>query len=126
MIHPLAGVLSAYGMGLADLVELRQRSLGGGALEAVLAELETEAVAALTAQGVERPDVLRRAALRYEGSDTALEVPVSGDMRADFEAAHRQRFGFVAPETAVVVETAIVEAVGRTERSPATPSPVQP
>ena len=110
MIHPLAGVLSAYGMGLADLVELRQRSLGGGELETVLAGLEAEAVAALAAQGVERPDVLRRAALRYEGSDTALEVPVSGDMRAAFEAAHKQRFGFVAPETAVVVETASVEA----------------
>ena len=110
MIHPLAGVLSAHGMGLADLVELRQRSLGGGELEAVLAELEEEAVEALQAQGVARPEVLRRTALRYEGSDTALEVPVSGDMRADFEAAHEQRFGFTAPETAVVVETAIVEA----------------
>jgi 5-oxoprolinase (ATP-hydrolysing) len=110
MIHPLAGVLSAYGIGLADLVELRQRSLGGEALEAVLTELEAEAVGALAAQGVEAPVVLRRAALRYEGSDTALEVPVSGEMRADFEAAHKQRFGFVAPETAVVVETAIVEA----------------
>ncbi|WP_395613489.1 hydantoinase B/oxoprolinase family protein [Allosphingosinicella sp.] len=110
MIHPLAGVLSAYGIGLADLVELRQRSLGGSDLDAVLAELEAEAVAALAAQGVETPVVLRRAALRYEGSDTALEVVVSGDMRADFEAAHKQRFGFVARETAVVVETAIVEA----------------
>jgi 5-oxoprolinase (ATP-hydrolysing) len=109
MIHPLAGVLSAYGMGLADLVELRQRSLGGEALETVLAALEAEAVAALVAQGVARPEVLRRAALRYEGSDSALEVPVSDHMRADFEAAHLQRFGFAAPETAVVVETAIVE-----------------
>src|SRR5207237_139028 len=74
MIHPLAGVLSAYGMGLADLVELRQRSLSGDELEAALAALEAEAVAALAAQGVEAPEVLRRAALRYEGSDTALEV----------------------------------------------------
>lgn len=110
MIHPLAGVLSAYGIGLADLVELRQRSLAGGELAAVLAELEAEAVAALGAQGVEQPEVLRRAALRYAGSDTVLEVAVSDDMRADFEAAHKQRFGFIAPETAVVVETAIVEA----------------
>jgi 5-oxoprolinase (ATP-hydrolysing) len=63
MIHPLAGVLSAYGMGLADMVELRQRSLGGGALEPVLAELEEQAVAALRAQGVAEPEVRRRAAL---------------------------------------------------------------
>ncbi len=75
----------------------------------MLAELEAEAVAALAAQGVETPVVLRRAALRYEGRYGAGSAGV-GIMRADFEAAHLQRFGFIAPETAVVVETAIVEA----------------
>jgi len=112
MIHPLAGVLSAYGMGLADMVELRQRSVGGEALEAVLAELAGEAEAGLRAQGVEAVDLKRRAALRYEGSDSSLEVE-AGEfeaMRAAFEDAHRTRFGFVSPETAVVVETAVVEA----------------
>ena len=112
MIHPLAGVLSAYGMGLADLVELRQRSIGGEALEAVLDELAAEAEAALRGQGVEAVELKRRAALRYEGSDSSLEVE-AGEfeaMRAAFEEAHRTRFGFVSPETAVVVETAIVEA----------------
>jgi 5-oxoprolinase (ATP-hydrolysing) len=113
MIHPLAGVLSAYGMGLADMVELRQRTLAGADLKAVLAELEAEAVGALEAQGVETPEIIHRAALRYEGSDSSLEVPVSDHMRADFEAAHKARFGFSASETEVVVETAIVEAVGR-------------
>ena len=114
MIHPLAGVLSAYGMGLADLVELKQRSVGGEALEAVLAELADEAAAALEAQGVEAVEIERRAALRYDGSDSSLEVEVGPfeAMRAAFEDAHRVRFGFVSPETAVVVETAIVEAVG--------------
>jgi len=116
MIHPLAGVLSAYGMGLADMVELRQRTLAGRDLEAVLGELEAEAAAALKAQGVEAPDILRRAALRYEGSDSALEVPVSDHMREDFEAAHKLRFGFIAPETEVVVETATVEAKSSPER----------
>ncbi|HZF93392.1 MAG TPA: hydantoinase B/oxoprolinase family protein [Allosphingosinicella sp.] len=115
MIHPLAGVLSAYGMGLADTIELRQRSLGGGALEPVLEALEAEARAALGAQGVAEVEVLRRAALRYEGSDTALEVEAAGfeEMKAAFEAAHRQRFGFLMEGTGVVVETAVVEAVGR-------------
>jgi 5-oxoprolinase (ATP-hydrolysing) len=114
MIHPLAGVLSAYGMGLADLVELRQRSVGGEALEDVLAELAAGAEAALKAQGVERVELRRRAALRFEGSDSSLEVE-AGEleaMRAAFEEAHRTRFGFVSPETPVVVETAVVEAVG--------------
>jgi 5-oxoprolinase (ATP-hydrolysing) len=115
MVHPLAGVLSAYGMGLADMVELRQRTLAGADLGAVLSELEAEAVAALQMQGVEAPEVRRRAALRYEGSDSSLEVPVSDHMREDFEAAHKLRFGFDAPEAEVVVETAIVEAVGKGE-----------
>ncbi|MGZ8305419.1 MAG: hydantoinase B/oxoprolinase family protein [Allosphingosinicella sp.] len=114
MIHPLAGVLSAYGMGLADRVELRQRSVGGEALEDVLAALAGEAEAALRGQGVEAVELRRRAALRYEGSDSSLEVE-AGDfdaMREAFEEAHRLRFGFVSPETPVVVETAIVEVVG--------------
>ncbi|HLL31397.1 MAG TPA: hydantoinase/oxoprolinase family protein, partial [Allosphingosinicella sp.] len=115
MIHPLAGVLSAFGMGLADMVELRQRSVGDEALEDVLAELAGEAVAALTGQGVEAVELKRRAALRYEGSDSSLEVD-AGEfeaMRAAFEEAHEVRFGFVSPETAVVMETAVVEAVGQ-------------
>ncbi len=110
MVHPLAGVLSAHGMGLADMVELRQRTLGGADLVATLDELEAEAAAALAAQGAKVSAARRRAALRYEGSDTTLEVPVSDAMVADFEAAHRARFGFVS-DAPVVVETAIVEAI---------------
>jgi 5-oxoprolinase (ATP-hydrolysing) len=114
MIHPLAGVLSAYGMGLADLVELRQRSVGGEALEGVLEGLAEEAMEGLRAQGVAEVEIRRRAALRYEGSDTSLEVEVGAPeaMREAFETLHRTRFGFASPETSVVVETAIVEAVG--------------
>jgi 5-oxoprolinase (ATP-hydrolysing) len=119
MIHPLAGVLSAYGMGLADMVELRQRTLAGADLETVLGALAAEAAAALRGQGIEAPEIRRRAALRYAGSDSSLEVPVSTRMREDFEAAHKLRFGFDAPETEVVVETAIVEAVGKGENAPA-------
>ncbi|MEO7827333.1 MAG: hydantoinase B/oxoprolinase family protein, partial [Allosphingosinicella sp.] len=117
MIHPLAGVLSAYGMGLADLVELRQRSVGGLALDDVLEALALEAEAALKGQGVEGVELKRRAALRYEGSDSSLEVEAGelDAMREAFEAAHRVRFGFTSPETPVVVETAIVEAVGKNE-----------
>ena len=118
MVHPLAGVLSAYGMGLADTIEIRQRSLGGEQLEPALTALEAEAVAALRAQGISEVEVKRRAALRYEGSDTSLELEAGEGMQAEFEALHRQRFGFVMAGTPVVVETAIVEAVGRSS-SPA-------
>ena len=58
----------------------------------------------------------RRCATR--AAISTLEVPVSGQMRADFEAAHKARFGFDAPETEVVVETAIVEAVGKGRSCP--------
>ena len=112
MVHPLAGVLSAYGIGLADLVELRQRSLGGDDLEQALAELEAEAVASLRGQGVAVPSVSRRAGLRYEGSDTTIEVAVDGAMTEEFEALHQARFGFRS-DTPVVVETALVEAIGK-------------
>jgi 5-oxoprolinase (ATP-hydrolysing) len=117
MIHPLAGVLSAYGMGLADTIELRQRSLGGAPLEPVLDELEAEAVAALRAQGIAQVETLRGAALRYEGSDTSLEVAAGPpeQMREQFEALHKSRFGFLSPGTPVVIETAIVEAIGKAQ-----------
>jgi 5-oxoprolinase (ATP-hydrolysing) len=112
MIHPLAGVLSAHGMGLADMVELRQRTLGGAELGPVLDELAAEAAAALAAQGVEAPEIRRRAALRYEGSDTTIEVEAGAGMAEAFEALHRERFGFTS-DAPVVVETAIAEAVGK-------------
>jgi 5-oxoprolinase (ATP-hydrolysing) len=118
MIHPLAGVLSAYGIGLADLTELRQRTIGlklGESFDATLAELEAQAREALARQGAADVQVGRRLALRYDGSDSSLEVDLADPaaMRTAFETAHRARFGFAAPEAAVVVETAIVEAVGR-------------
>ncbi len=111
MIHPLAGVLSAYGMGVAEMVELRQRSLGGADPEKVLEELAAEAEAALRAQGVVGIVTRRRAALRYEGSDTALEVPFGTieAMQSAFEAEHMSRFGFNS-ESPIVIETAIAEA----------------
>ena len=114
LIHPLAGVLSAYGMGLADRIEIRQRSLGGRDAEEGFRELADEASLALRRQGVANPEIRRRVALRYEGSDTALEVEAGPDMSARFERAHRTRFGFLS-ESAIVAETIIVEAVGRGE-----------
>lgn len=119
MIHPLAGVLSAYGMGLADVNVLREQSSGqplGGDLSRIDA-LAAEAEAALGEQDLPFAQirVLRRAALRYEGSDSTIEVVFADalEMRADFEARHKARFGFMAPGTEVIVETLIAEAVGQ-------------
>jgi len=130
IIHPLAGLLSAYGMGLADTTSMRER-----AVEAVLdddqvtqlrdsvAELEKEALAELAGQAIpaDRIDVLRKVHLRYDGSDTPLIVDLdeTAGMRAQFEAVHRQRFGFAAPDKPLIVEAVAVEGRGRAEDSKA-------
>ena len=119
MIHPLAGVLSAYGMGLADMTVLREESCGlplGGDLTRIDA-LAAEARDALEAQDVPIgfTSVLKRVALRYEGSDSTLEIALDAPdlMRAEFEVRHKARFGFAASDTPVIVETLIAEAVGK-------------
>ncbi|WP_437672290.1 hydantoinase B/oxoprolinase family protein [Sorangium sp. So ce131] len=142
--HPLAGVLSAYGMGLSDQTAMRERSielrLDAGAtapLEAALDELAADARADLCAQGVapERVEVLRRVHLRYEGTDTALVVAHGAPeaMRAAFEAAYRRRFAFLMERRPLVIEAASVEAVGRgepvgeaTRALPPRPAPLSP
>ena len=106
MIHPLAGVLSAYGMGLADRRELRERTValslesttGPAELDASITALAHAAQAAMRAQGVE--GALRIEAsvlLRLEGTDSLIEVPHAplAQMKAAFETAYRERFGFV-------------------------------
>ncbi|MFN8898649.1 MAG: hydantoinase/oxoprolinase family protein, partial [Pseudomonadota bacterium] len=122
-VHPLAGVLSAYGMGLADQIAMREASLerpldaaGLAAAAQRLDELAEAAAAEVAAQGFARERIeLRRAIhVRYQGTDTALVVPF-GDaaaITAAFEAAYRQRFAFLMPGRALVIEAVSVEAVG--------------
>ena len=125
MIHPFAGVLSAYGMGLADVRALRDRAVeaplddaGAAALGQVLDALADEARAELAAQGIgeARIRVLRRAHVRYDGTDTPdlVEAGDAREMKARFEDAHRRRYGFTMPGKALVIEAASVEAIGST------------
>jgi 5-oxoprolinase (ATP-hydrolysing) len=122
-IHPLAGVLSAYGMGLADTVAMREQTVearlepgSGPALEDALERLARAAREDLAAQAVapERIRVVRRLHLRYEGTDTALPVGYAAidDMVAQFEAEYRKRYSFLMPGRALVAESAAVEAIG--------------
>ncbi len=131
LLHPFAGVLSAYGMGLADVRALRERQVEGpldGATlklaETALNELESEARAEVLGQDVPeaRTSAKRKAHLRYAGTDSALLVDFAGTdaMQAEFEAQHQQRFGFIAPERALLVEAVSVEAIGATEEMPVT------
>jgi 5-oxoprolinase (ATP-hydrolysing) len=120
-IHPYAGVLSAYGMGLADQTVMREQAVEvpftadeTAGLEALAARLAQEASAALAAQGAEpdRIEVQHVLHLRYLGTDTALIVPYGSADRvvAMFTEAHRARFGFATPERPLVVEALAVEA----------------
>ncbi len=123
LIHPLAGVLSAYGMGLADQTAMREASIelaldaaGLAAAHQRLATLGDAAQAEVAAQGVPADNIERveRLLLRYQGTDTALPVaPASpAAMREAFEAAYRQRFAFGLPDRGLVIEAASVEAIG--------------
>jgi 5-oxoprolinase (ATP-hydrolysing) len=125
-IHPFAGVLSAYGMGLADVRAMREQAveapLESGlttALAQKLEGLDSETRREVAEQGIgpDRIRVARRAHIRYEGTDTALIVPF-GDRRTMIDAfadMHRQRFGFAAPDRGHVVEAVSVEAIGASE-----------
>jgi 5-oxoprolinase (ATP-hydrolysing) len=131
-IHPLAGVLSAYGMGLAELraikekaVELRLDAAMLGEVGRALDLLAEQGVAEMRAQGIAANHiaVLRKAHVKYEGTDSALVVDFgdAGAIKANFEAAHQQRFGFLMPEKPLIVEAVSAEIVGAGDIAGETP-----
>jgi 5-oxoprolinase (ATP-hydrolysing) len=122
LIHPLAGVLSAYGMGVAPESAIRERAVGAplaealpglnGMFEATEADARTDLGRADLGRGG-AAEVHRHVHLKYQGSDTVMAVAF-GDgaaMRRAFEALHKARFGFVEPQAALVAEAISVEAV---------------
>ena len=119
MIHPLAGVLSAYGMGLADRRAIRECSFGSAidaeALGVLVKSLAAEAEMDLFRQGVDG-EVSSEAAvhIRYLGTDSSIEIPFGDarDMRAAFEERHLRHFGF-SSDSPLIVEMVRVEAVYR-------------
>jgi 5-oxoprolinase (ATP-hydrolysing) len=123
LIHPLAGVLSAYGIGLADVKAIREASwlkpLGedfSGGMRAV----EDAAERDLVEQGFDPGQiwVKRRAKLRTPGSNTTLEVDIGSadEMRTAFDDLHRKRFGYVE-DVEPIVDTLSVEAAARSSLS---------
>ncbi len=132
LIHPLSGLLSAYGMGLAEIRATRAEALdlplgqASDAIGATARRLAEQVMTELLSQGVpaDAINIYVRAHIRYEGTDTTIEVPaleltpiaVVADhrlaMAAAFSMAHRARFGFLDPSKPLVVEALSVEAVG--------------
>lgn len=130
-LHPYAGVLSAYGMGLADVRVIREKAVEArlsedllSSLEEMLAQLVREGEEELNRRGAEnaeerkkKKEIFRKVHLRYEGTDSALIIDFSNmaAMGRDFEKAHRQRYGFIASEKALIVEAVSVEVVGKND-----------
>lgn len=119
--HPMAGVLSALGIGLAETRAIRQCTVelalpdGWDGLNPALAALADEARAELTAQQIAADDITvhQRVHIKYAGSDTALEVPMAetATLADAFAVAHKQLYGFVMDGTPLVAEAVSVEAV---------------
>ncbi len=123
-VHPFAGVLSAYGMGLAEIRTLREEQFDGAlgniaAVRRALEPLEQEAMDEVCAQGIDRADITveRHVHVRYAGSHQTLDVLFGTEqkMRERFDAAHRARFGFASPSRDLIVDMVSVEAVGKSE-----------
>jgi 5-oxoprolinase (ATP-hydrolysing) len=126
LLTPFAGVLSALGMGLAEIRNLRQRQydrplFASGDAGKVLDDLARAATAEVESQGIPRAMIrcLKRVHLRYAGSHQTLEVSFADPerMRQDFELLHKAQFGFVSPEREIVIEKLDVEAIGSTGQS---------
>jgi 5-oxoprolinase (ATP-hydrolysing) len=125
-LHPFAGVLSAYGMGLADIRALRHRTVEAPLtadllprLEADLDALAQEAEAEVAGQDIAKANItlLRQVHVKYAGTDAAL-VAAHGDLatiKTSFEEQHRQRYGFIVPGKVLIVDSVSVEAIGATE-----------
>ncbi len=122
LMHPYAGVLSALGMGLADMRSLREASLemtldaeGVAVAAARLDVLGEQARAALVSQGIEaaRIRLERTVHCRYGGTDAPIEVPFGNadEILSAFSLAHRAQFGFVLADKPLVLEAIAVEAV---------------
>ncbi len=133
-IHPFAGVLSAYGIGLAEVRSLKEKAVEASLtiaqipeLEKTLAHLKAESTAEVLAQQQVSEDCLEtrlNVRLRYEGTDSALTVDFDqlDKMRLQFEELYRQRYGFLMPDKALVVEAVAVEAIA--QAAPMTESPM--
>ncbi len=122
-IHPFAGVLSAYGMGLADLRVLRERAVEAILTDELIDELgeilqvmQVDGTERIIRQGAEESRITahKKVHLRYEGTDSPLMLDYAdrASIVAAFEEAHQLQYGFIAPEKRHMVEAVTVEVVG--------------
>jgi 5-oxoprolinase (ATP-hydrolysing) len=132
-VHPFAGVLSAFGMGLAEIRALREVQFDAplsdlSSAEATLSAIVEEALQEVRAQDVTEVRTEALAHLRYDGSHQPLPVPFGSvaEMRHAFQAAHLARFGFTSPERAIWFEMLSTEAIGTPGHLPEMTAPEGP
>ena len=122
-IHPFAGVLSAFGMGLADVRAMREHQFGQGIehiqkARRILERLMRDAQIEVSSQGIDpaQISIVQTAHIRPSGAQQTLDVPFASaeEMRKTFEKAHQQRFGFVPREASLVIDVLSAEAIGAT------------
>jgi len=128
LLHPYGSILSAYGMGMADVKKYSQRPVGKRYnketlqdLESLFQEMEQKLNKEVRAEGVPEQRILaprRMLDLRYRGQESTLTItcPADGDYRQAFEAQHRQQYGFIYPDRGLEIHAARVEVVGETEK----------
>lgn len=124
VIHPLAGVLSAMGIGLSKRRSIKHMSIEEELSESsmphilsVASSLQTESQQELVAQNVAQCECRRTALLKYQGTDFSLPVPFGSadEMKVHFQNEHLQRYGFEDSKKAIVVESVMVEAIEAAE-----------
>lgn len=132
-IHPFAGVLSAFGMGLADVRSIHEHQFAGSIndiakAEAAIRDLIDAAQADVRAQDIREDDIstLVSAHIRTDGAHQTLDVPFSTpeQMTKSFSAAHKTRFGFVPHAANLIIELLTAEAIGSTGENVTLPNTV--
>ena len=113
LIHPYAGVLSAYGIGLADIRSTKVKSVEETLTAEIISSLQSWFESAITDESNNNTRVIRKANLKYAGTNTALTIDFNNiaTMQQDFASEHHTRYGFIQPEKELVVESVSVELV---------------
>ncbi|MBN3905739.1 MAG: hydantoinase/oxoprolinase family protein [Nostoc sp. NMS1] len=123
-LHPYAGVLSAYGMGLADVSAIREGGLEQPLTQSLISKihqlmeyLETQARSEIDETDAQT-EIVQKVNLKYEGTNSTLTVNFADDvvlMRQEFEDEHKSRYGFIQLEKTLIVESASVEVIQKME-----------
>jgi 5-oxoprolinase (ATP-hydrolysing) len=121
-LHPYAGVLSAYGMGLADIRVIQETAVEKPLTQSLIPQLQ-QLIKSLeikgrkqinSSEGIKGEKILSKMSLKYQGTDSTLLVNLVDNVttiRAEFEKEHQSRYGFIQPQKSLIVESISVEII---------------